>query len=449
MSKKTKSPPKPKIGKKKKSSVRHTRAIGRNRSKRLISIPPAQEIQHHLEKLLVPAAEAQQSAYEKAKMRNRVLGLNVMTTLVISMIWQQVGSGPSEMARLLQLGSVLWLPALQVSQQAISLRLACFSSNLFQGMLSSLLVVLHERWQGRQRPLPEEVAWVAALYSRVFIVDGSTLDVLIRKTGLLLGLAIPPLAGKMMGMLDLVSRLPVKIWFNASPTISDQKFWPNILAALPKNSLLLFDKGFIDFSKFVELTLANVFFITRAKTNLSYQVAVAFVRTATVHDLLIWVGEGNTRQQLRLIEVLYKGKWYRYLTNDLDASRLPWQYVVAVYWQRWRIEDAYAIVKELLGLSYFWNGGQNGVQLQVWATWMLYGILLDLSDIVAEALWRPLADISIEMVFRSLGYFAQACLQGSTTGWIDFLTSHAKLFGLVKRPRKKPALQLLTAAANP
>ena len=131
MSKKPQNPPKSKIGKKKKSSVRHTRAIGRNRSKRLISIPPAQEIQHHLEKLLVPAAEAQQSAYEKAKMRNRVLNLSVMTTLVIAMIWQQVGSGPSEMARLLQLGSVLWLPALQVSQQAISLRLACFSSNPF------------------------------------------------------------------------------------------------------------------------------------------------------------------------------------------------------------------------------------------------------------------------------------------------------------------------------
>lgn len=448
MTQKKKTTPKTKSSPKK-SSVRHTRAIGRNRSKRLLTIPPAQEIEDHLKKILPPVAEAQQSAYEKAKMRNRVLNLNVMVILVVAMIWQQVGSGPSEMARLLQMGSVLWLPALQVSQQAISLRLACFPASMFLGMLQALLVVLHERWQSRQRPLPKEVAWVAALYSRILIVDGSTLDVLIRKIGLLRGGAVAPLAGKMMGMLDLVSHLPVKIWFNASPTISDQKFWPEILAALPKNALLLFDKGFIDFSRFVELTLAKVFFVTRAKTNMAYQVAFAFVKTATVHDLLIWVGDGNTHQQLRLIEVLYQGKWYRYLTNELDTTRLPWQYVVAIYWQRWRIEDAYAIVKELLGLAYFWNGGQNGVELQVWAVWMVYSVLLDLSDTVAEALCRPLAEISIEMVFRGLAYFAQARSKGETSSWIDFLVSHAKPFGLIKRRRKKPALQLLTTAANP
>ena len=39
------------------------------------------------------------------------------------------------------------------------------------------------------------------------------------------------------------------------------------------------------------------------------------------------------------------GKWYRYLTNELDRATLPTAYVVALYWQRWRIEDAYALVK--------------------------------------------------------------------------------------------------------
>lgn len=448
MTKKTKTLSKSKTGKKK-SSVRHTRAIGRNRSKRLLTIPPDQEVEDHLKMLMLPAIEVEQSEYRKAGLRQRTLTLSVMVTIVIAMIWQQVGSGSSEMARLLQLGSVLWLPALQVSQQAISLRLASFPAKLFLGILNTLLVVLQERRQGHQRPLPDEVAWVVERYSQVLMVDGSTLDVLLRKIGLLRGLAIPPLAGKMMGLLDLASRLPVKIWLKANPTTHDQKFWPDILAVLPKKALLLFDKGFIDFSVFVKLSLANIFFVTRAKNNLRYQVIWAIVRTATVHDLLIWVGEGDTRQQLRLIEVIYRGKWYRYLTNELNAELLPWQYVVAVYWQRWRIEDAYAIVKELLGLSYFWNGSQNGVELQVWATWMVYAVLMDLCDMVASALWRTLADISVEMVFRSLGYFARACLQGETASCIDFLVSHARLFGLVKRRRKKSALQLLTSAAFP
>ena len=61
----------------------------------------------------------------------------------------------------------------------------------------------------------------------------------------------------------------------------------------------------------------------------------------------------DERQLVRLISVLYHGTWYRYLTNELDTARLPAPYAVALYWQRWRIEDAYAIVKRLLGLAYF------------------------------------------------------------------------------------------------
>lgn len=433
---------------KKRSSVRHTRAIGRNRSKRVLTIPPAKEVEDHLRKLIVPVAEAQQEEYKKMGMRNRILTLSVMTAIVITMIWQQVGSGPSEIARLLPMGTVLWVPALHVTQQAISLRLGDFPSILFLGMLNTLLSVLHHRWHDRRRPLPPEVAWAVEQYSQVLIVDGSTLDVLLRKIGLLRDLVVPLLAGKMMGMLDLVSHLPVKIWFNPDPKVHDQTFWSKILAASPPGALLVFDKGFICFQHFVKLTKAGIFFITRAKSNLKYHLEQAIVRTATVHDLLIWIGEGETRQQLRLIEVLYHGKWYRYLTNELDAQRLPWNYVVALYWQRWRIEDAFLIVKELLGLSYFWTGAQNGVEMQVWATWMVYAILLDLSDTVASALWRPLAEISVEMVFRGLGYFAQAILKGENANLIPFLVAHAGLLKLVKRRRKKPALQALTDAAN-
>ena len=432
---------------KKRSSIRHTRAIGRNRSKRVLTIPPAKEVEDHLRKLIVPVVESQQEEYKKLGLRNRILKLSVVTAIVIAMIWQQMGSGPSEIARLLPMGSVLWVPVLHVTQQAISLRLGDFPPSLFLGMLNALLPVLHQRWHARKRPLLPEIARAVELYRQVLIVDGSTLDVLLRKVGLLRGLSVPHLAGKIMGMLDLATRLPVKIWFNPDPKVHDQTFWENILAVLPKGALLLFDKGFICYERFVKLTLANIFFITRAKSDMKYQFIRAITKTNKVHDYLIWIGDGDTRQQLRLIEVLYHCKWYRYLTNELDAERLPWNYVVAIYWQRWRIEDAFLIVKELLGLSYFWTGAQNGVELQIWATWMLYAVLLDLCDALASALGCPLAEVSIEMVFRGLGYFAQALLKGETAKFIPFLLAHAKDLGLVKRRRKKPALQVLTDAA--
>jgi hypothetical protein len=43
---------------------------------------------------------------------------------------------------------------------------------------------------------------------------------------------------------------------------------------------------------------------------------------------------------MRLVEVLYHGKWYRYLTNILEPAILPPLDVTDLYNRRWRIEDA-------------------------------------------------------------------------------------------------------------
>ena len=155
---------------------------------------------------------------------------------------------------------------------------------------------------------------------------------------------------------------------------------------------------------------------------------------------------------MRLIEVLYKGKWYRYLTNELDPHQLPIEYAVALYWQRWRIEDAYNVVNRLLGLAYFWSGSQNAVELQLWSTWLLYGVLVDLTDDVAEALHRPFAAISMEMVYRSLYYFTQAHQRGEADDLVTYLADNTKLLGIVKRKppsSKLAALADLTMASDP
>ncbi len=53
------------------------------------------------------------------------------------------------------------------------------------------------------------------------------------------------------------------------------------------------------------------------------------------------------------------------------------------------------------------------------------------------ALSQPLERISVEMVFRSLYYFAVAVLRGDTDDVVDYLVSHYKLFGLLKAERKR------------
>ena len=93
-------------------------------------------------------------------------------------------------------------------------------------------------------------------------------------------------------------------------------------------------------------------------------------------------------------------------------------------------------VKRLLGLAYVWSGSLNSVALQVWATWLLYAVLVDLTDAVADELKQPFAAVSLEMVYRSLYFFTQAHHRGEATDVVKYLAANAAWLGLLKRKRK-------------
>ena len=440
---------------KQKSTVRHTRAIQRDRSKRPISPPIDEQMAARITELVHPATLAQVSYYHALGLRERILTLPVMMALVLSMLWRQLGSA-SELVRVVQTEALLWTaPVTHLTEKALNSRLRSLPAELFWRVLFALLPLLQARWAERQRPLPPELAWAQQQYRAVLACDGSTLDVLLRKVGLLQEAEKPPLAGRMLGLLDLCSRLPRHLWYEADAEAHDQRFWPTIQAALGAGSLLIFDLGFTNFQVFADLTKAQVTFITRAKSNLAYQVERPLLRGAAVHDELVWIGSGEQRQLVRLVAVLYQGKWYRYLSNEVNAGCLPVPYLVALYWQRWRIEDAYNMVKRLLGLAFFWCGAQNAVEMQLAATWILYAVLVDLTDAVAQALNRRFAALSMEMVYRSLYFFTQAYPRGEATDVVAYLAAHAEQFALIKRQRNrdKPALLIslidLTNFASP
>jgi hypothetical protein len=437
------------------SSVRHTHAIQKNRVSQPVVAPSDEQIKERIQEIVHPATLAQVSYFHRLGLRERTLSFVVMVAFVLEMIWRQIGS-VTMLTRIVQKEAILWEQPRKVSQQAMSQRLTSLPSELFLRVLLDVLPVMHKRWMERERPLPPELVWAAERYRAILAVDGSTLDALIRKIGLLQDLPENPLAGRMTALLDLCTRLPEKIWYEKDPSAHDQRFWTDILSVLQAGSLLIFDKGYINFAMFIQLTQAKVKFITRGKSNLVYTLEHTILRAASVHDYLIWIGKDETRQQVRLIEILYRGKWYRYMTNELDDKKLPTAYVVALYWQRWRIEDAYNIIKRLLGLAYFWCGAQNAVEMQLWATWLLYVVLIDLTDAVAEALHTSFAAISIEMVYRNLYFFTNARQRGETNDVVAYLAAEAKFLGILKRKHKgektSPLVfipMLLTDLSNP
>jgi Transposase DDE domain len=425
--------------KKKPSSVRHTRAIQRDRTKRPTVAPSAPQVEAHLTDLIQPATFAQVASFQALGLGERILTLPVMVAFVLSLIWRHLGS-VAEATRVLRQEGFLWVQPTQVSAQALTDRLGSLPASLFHQVFHDLLPHLQQRWQARRRPIPPAVAWAQRHFTAVLALDGSTVDALLHKTGLLQGCAKRALAGRIAALLDIATRLPRQVGYEDDSQAHDQRFWDRVIATVEAGTLLIFDLGFLNYAPYDDLTARGIHFLTRAAENMAYRVERVLQATGEVHDLLVWVGSTDDRRcrhLLRLVEIRHGDTWYRYLTNAVDPGVLPAPYVLALYWQRWRIEDAFAIVKRLLGLAYFWSGSNNGIQVQVWATWLVYAVLVDLTDVVAAVLEQPYHALSLEMVYRGLYHFTQAVQRGLADDPVAYLAANAQWLGIVKRKRQQ------------
>ena len=129
--------------------------------------------------------------------------------------------------------------------------------------------------------------------------------------------------------------------------------------------------------------------------------------------------------------------WYSYLTSVLDPLILPPYVVADLYGRRWRIEEAFNTIKRLLGLSYLWTGSLNGIQLQLWGTWLFYAVLVDLGDAVADEVSLPFDRISLEMIYRGLYHFYVAHHKGLATDPIKYFAApENRDLGIIKSIRK-------------
>src|SRR5207244_789092 len=245
--------------------------------------------------------------------------------------------------------------------------------------------------------------------------------------------------GKMMVMVEAFSHRPLWQLSTDDAAANDKRFAAEIMTALPIRGLLVFDLGFFSFLWFDDFTDQQKFFVTRMRQKIAYRTVQVLSQGPYYRDEIIQVGQYRSHpctHPLRMVSVLWQGVWYRYLTNVLDPQRLSARQVCELYRRRWRIEDAFALTKRVLDLSYLWTGSTNAVQLQFYATLILYAVLLTLRQQVAEVMGEPLERISVEMVFRAFYQYSRAVQRGAADVLVLFLAEHAKLLGLVKRWRK-------------
>lgn len=409
-----------------------------------VPAPSDAEIEERLNSLVKPAVYAELDYYRQLGHRNRLLSLPVMMALILTLIWRRV-PGVCTLQRMLARERVLWAKPTTVSQPALSERFLLFPAVLVERVLYRVLSRLPERQTARSRPLP---AVLAAIQTRFvggcFALDGTTLEALFRKLQTLREQPTAPLAGHLAVVVDLVSHLPVKLWWADDPGTNDKALAPMVLDWLPKDCLVVFDMGYFAFWLFDTFSASQKWFVTRMRDKVSYKVTKMLVCKPELRDqvvqLGIYKGNGQCQQPMRLLEVFVNGRWHRYLTNVLDPKELSSVEVVVLYDARWSIETSFLLIKRLLDLSYLWVGSLNGVKLQVFATFLFYAILLDLCDDVAEQLGLRLEQISVEMVYRGLYHYVTAVDQGLFVGDAPtYLSREAKGLGIIKRQQARAA----------
>jgi Transposase DDE domain len=409
-------------------------------------LPAVAEIEAELTALLTPALFAPRQLERRdprnparlIRLRARILTLPVMVALVVSLVWRRLGS-IAEVQRVVVQDGLLWISPLQVSEQAIAKRL----DTLPASALAAVLTEVSARLQVQPPPqLPGLTRWadVRVRFSHIAMVDGSTLEALRKKTQTLHAQPGLVLAGRVMAMVEAFTHRPVWHLYTEDAAANDKRFAAEILAAVPQHGLLVFDLGFFSFLWFDEFTEQQKFFVTRLRQKTAYRVTQVLAHTPYYRDELIAVGLHHShpcRHPLRLVSVLWRGQWYRYRTNVLDPAQLSAHHICELYRRRWRIEDAFLITKRVLDLAYLWKASANGVQLQLYATFLFYLVLLHVCQQVAQSLNEPLDRISVEMVFRAFYHYSRALTRGETVDLVAYLVQHAKLLGLIKRQRKR------------
>ena len=394
-----------------------------------------------LEQLVTPAVLAQEKYYRQLGMRDRILNLPLMVAAVLTLIWRDV-AGVRELSRILAREGFLWCEPAQVSQQALSQRFLTFPAEIFERIFKELLPEFEQKWHSRkQRPLPESIQFARTKFARIWASDGSTLEAIFKKLDSLAEVPKNQLAGKIGVVIDLVTRLPVEIWFQEKATASDMKFESDILKLVKPQTLILLDRGFCHYQFWQQLIERDVHLITRLNNKASFTVERVFTNSYSIHDQTVKMGTGNKTIPcitMRLVEIRAGKTWYSYLTSVLDPLILPPYVVADLYSRRWRIEEAFNTVKRLLGLSYLWTGSLNGIKLQLWGTWLFYTVLVDLGDAVADEVSLPFDRISLEMIYRGLYHFYVAHHKGLATEPVKYFAApENKDLGIVKSIRKQ------------
>jgi IS4 transposase len=173
-------------------------------------------------------------------------------------------------------------------------------------------------------------------------------------------------------------------------------------------SIVVMDRGYLDYTLYQRWSQAGVYFVTRAHSNMVYQVLeVREVprRSNVLRDETIQLSSAYA--QKRCTTILRRvGVWnaehereFVFLTN---ITHLAASTIAAIYKERWQIELFFKALKQNLKIKTFVGTSENAVQIQIWTA--LITMLL-LKYLLLKSTWAwSLSNLAAMLRFNLLSY---------------------------------------------
>lgn len=185
---------------------------------------------------------------------------------------------------------------------------------------------------------------------------------------------------KLHCLFDIKTQIPA---FNVITTAekSDVKIAKETAFPLIPDSIITFDRAYIDFSLFKDYEEANVFFVTRAKDNLRFDLLGQQdipKKKGLQFDQIVQIKNPQQRKKypgrLRIIGYFDHdtNKTYLFMTNNFKLAAIT---IAQIYKARWQIELFFKWIKQNLKIKTFLGTSKNAVLSQIWVA-MIYTLLL-------------------------------------------------------------------------
>jgi IS4 transposase len=137
-------------------------------------------------------------------------------------------------------------------------------------------------------------------------------------------------------------------------------------------TIVVMDRGYVDFRWFAQLTARGVFFVTRPKEGMVIDVVEERAvpeRGNIINDEVIELGTEHAKRdcphRLRRVTVLREDTLepMEILTNNFQLAAST---IAAIYKDRWQIELFFKAIKQNLRIKTFVGTSANAVKVQIW-----------------------------------------------------------------------------------